>query len=137
MFRPQPPAASPARAGLAADGRSMSMRLALSTLAVFALVAAAVLSPQLQSALVGGEVLAQDGNVPPPNPNCSPYGTTTPEGVETPVPSDEPSRPVWCYSATPSASTNASGSNDWVDTYDNNGPAIQPIPPSYHVFSAT
>src|SRR4051812_18778297 len=67
---------------------------------------------------------AQQNNIPPPNPNCSPNGQDHLNGQKYPT-TIEPEFSVWCYQQ-PSAqpATRASGVNDWVDTFDNNGNSI-------------
>jgi hypothetical protein len=101
------------------------MRLLLSTFAAACLVAVLVATPDFPATLVQREAFAQQGNVPPPNPNCQPFGNAVPDGVEQPVPSNEPARPIWCYPLSAPVETYVEGANDWVDTYDNNGPALQ------------
>src|SRR4051812_19711981 len=67
---------------------------------------------------------AQQMNIPPPNPNCSPEGHTHLDGQHYPT-TIEPEFGVWCYSQ-PSAQapTRKLGANDWVDQFDNNAPSI-------------
>ena len=72
------------------------MRPFLSILVV-ALVALSLATQQAAGVLVLNEAFAQQGILPPPNPNCQPFGNAIPNGVELPVPSYEPSLPIWCY----------------------------------------
>src|SRR5437867_341637 len=113
--------------------RVCAMRLALAILVAVSIVTALVAAPEV---LVQRDAFAQQGNVPPPDPACAPFGTTTPAGVQQPTPLDEPSRPIWCYPISQSVETYIEGSNDWVDTYDNDGPALQRIDPDYNVYAA-
>ncbi len=72
-------------------------------------------------------VFAQDGNIPPPKPDCTPFGGVAPAGQQFPT-TIEPNQPIWCYNQpTAGASTRQAGTNDWVDTWDNTGPAIQSL----------
>ena len=111
------------------------MRLLLPLLAAVGLGTVLVVSPQ---ALTLNGASAQQGNLPPANPNCQPFGDAVPAGVEVPVPSDEPSLPIWCYPLSAPTETYVEGANDWVDTYDNDGPALQRIDTDeYNVFPDT
>src|SRR5690242_5965376 len=103
------------------------MRFLLPTLVAVALVALSIGAPGRLEDLVLHDALAQQENLPPPNANCQPFGNATPLGLESPVPSYEPGLPIWCYTLSPSSPTSVRGANDWVDTYDNNGPALQRI----------
>lgn len=72
-------------------------------------------------------VMAQQGNIPPANPNCSPYGGVAPAGQQFPT-TIEPDQPIWCYTQPQAgAPTRLSGANDWVDDWTNDGPAIQTL----------
>ena len=51
------------------------------------LVALVVATPQYAGVLFQRDAFAQQGNVPPPDPNCQPFGNAVPAGVEQPVPS--------------------------------------------------
>ena len=71
-------------------------------------------------------VSAQQNNIPPPDPNCTPLGRAHLDGQHYPT-SIEPEFSVWCYQQ-PAAmpATRASGVNDWVDTFDNDAPSRAP-----------
>jgi hypothetical protein len=72
-------------------------------------------------------VSAQQNNIPPPNPTCTPFGSQVPAGQRYPT-TIEPSLSIWCYSQPPAGpATRSSGVNDWVDDFDNDGPAIQQL----------
>src|SRR4051812_31455823 len=108
------------------------MRLFLALVVVVAVGATLVVSPESLSV---NWAMAQQSNVPPPNPNCQPFGDAVPMGVEQPVPSYEPTLPIWCYQLSPGSGTYVEGANDWIDTYDNNGPALQHVDEDYNVFA--
>jgi hypothetical protein len=68
---------------------------------------------------------AQFNVLPPPNPNCAPFNGQVPAGQQNPT-TIEPQYSIWCYSQPdPGAPTRLSGANDWIDNWDNSGPAIQ------------
>ncbi len=65
---------------------------------------------------------AQQTNIPPPNPNCTPLGQSHLIGQNYPAALEFP---IWCYQQPPAIpATRISGANDWVDTFDNNGSAV-------------
>jgi hypothetical protein len=67
---------------------------------------------------------AQQNNIPPPDPNCSPLGGVHLIGQRVPT-NIEPEFSIWCYAQPPAIpATRSSGANDWVDTFDNTAPSI-------------
>jgi hypothetical protein len=85
--------------------------------------AAPIVAFVVSSGFVFG-VFAQQNNIPPPNPNCSPDGGVHLNGQMYPT-ALEPEFSIWCYTQpVPIPATAQIGANDWVDTFDNNGNAI-------------
>jgi hypothetical protein len=77
------------------------------------------------SIAVGPSIYAQQGAIPLPRTDCAPHGASHLRGQTYPT-EIEPEFPVWCYQQpAPEGVTFRSGRNDWIDTWDNDGPAIQ------------
>lgn len=80
---------------------------------------------------------AQNGLLPAPDPGCPQFGTHLISQTY-PTRGLEPEFPIWCYDQPQSgAATALRGANSWVDTWDNDGPAISTLNDgdySYRVF---
>lgn len=91
------------------------MRRIIPPLILGAIAIAIVISGSVGSVAVD----AQLGNIPPPNPGCSPDGSSHLTGQTYPTNELEPEFPIWCYSQPNDGSvTRVAGANDWRDTWD-------------------
>lgn len=71
---------------------------------------------------------AQQGDLPPANPGCTPHGTSHLSGQSYPTNGLEPEFPVWCYTQRPAgAATRQLNGNTWIDTWDNLGRGLQTL----------
>jgi hypothetical protein len=85
-----------------------------------------IISALITVGVVIGGVSAQNGIIPLPDPTCQPFGTTHLLGQMYPTAGLEPEFPIWCYAQPPAGQpTRALAGNQWVDNFDNAGPAIQ------------
>ena len=89
------------------------------------LVALAAIAPlSLAGNGVVQSVHAQMNDIPPANAACQPHGQARLIGQMYPT-QIEPTGPIWCYTQpSPQLPTRVLGANDWVDTFDNDGPSI-------------
>lgn len=68
--------------------------------------------------------VAQQGNIPPPDPGCPTLQHL--RGQSYTNPGLEPEYPIWCYQqSAPGEPTHHGDSNTWLDSWDNDGPAAQ------------